>query len=405
MPSQLWSQDVFSRGELSPYMRARVSVNQYYQGLRTAKNVLTYPQGAAGKRFGTLYMAVLNAGITNYDQIFFQTFQYLNECVYQILFRPLAIDIYLEGILIASVVTTLDQTDVWNLDYTVIDNRFRVSGEGFRPKDLIRSASAANVLVSITANEFDLTTPVTSGLIVPVKITTSGTLPTTVPAVKAGVTYFAKYTSTTTAKLYATSKDAADDVNEFTLSSLGTCTNNIVPQNTWAFSNVTFKNYPVYDFNGGYDTYTFTPSAISGAAVTLTSSTAIFHDYHVGGAYVGGGGTSASSTYIYIAIRRGPMKTPTTGTQVFNPQVQTTTGSSFVLNSSSGFPVDWLPNKQKNNVIDWYATNRLTNNYLSPNTTAAQGAFIYGFDLMQGLEYLQVTCDKHSNCHPKGLSQ
>jgi hypothetical protein len=101
--------------------------------------------------------------------------------------------------------------------------------------------------------------------------------------------------------------------------------------------------------------------------------------------YVGGGGTSSSSTYIYIAIRRGPMKTPTTGTQVFNPQVQTTTGSSFVLNSSSGFPVDWLPNKQKNNVIDWYATNRLTNNYLSPNTTASQGAFIYGFDLMQGV--------------------
>jgi hypothetical protein len=36
-------------------------------------------------------------------------------------------------------------------------------------------------------------------------------------------------------------------------------------------------------------------------------------------------------------------------------------------------------------VGDWFATARLTNNYLSPNTTAAEGAFTYGFDRMQGV--------------------
>jgi hypothetical protein len=92
------------------------------------------------------------------------------------------------------------------------------------------------------------------------------------------------------------------------------------------------------------------------------------------------------STYIYIAIRRGPMKVPTLGTTVFSPQVQTPTGSTgYVMAGSSGFPVDWIPTKQKNNVIDWYSTSRLTNNYLSPNTTAAEGAYTYGFDLMQGV--------------------
>ena len=45
---------------------------------------------------------------------------------------------------------------------------------------------------------------------------------------------------------------------------------------------------------------------------------------------------AASSTYIYIAIRRGPMKTPTSGTSVFAPVAQT--GDS---NISVGFPTDF----------------------------------------------------------------
>jgi hypothetical protein len=47
--------------------------------------------------------------------------------------------------------------------------------------------------------------------------------------------------------------------------------------------------------------------------------------------------TNASGqTYIYIAIRRGPMKTPTTGTSVFNTALRTTGNPNFV----AGFPVE-----------------------------------------------------------------
>ena len=63
MPYQLWSQDNFSKGELSPYMYGRVTVNEYNNGLKQAKNVLTYPTGAAGKRFGTLFQSVLSSSI------------------------------------------------------------------------------------------------------------------------------------------------------------------------------------------------------------------------------------------------------------------------------------------------------------------------------------------------------
>jgi hypothetical protein len=90
--------------------------------------------------------------------------------------------------------------------------------------------------------------------------------------------------------------------------------------------------------------------------------------------------------YIYIAIRRGPMAVPTVGTTVFSPQVQTITGgANNVMASNSNFPIDWLPTRQSGVVSDWYQTSRLTNNYMSPNTTAAEAAYTYGFDKMSGV--------------------
>ena len=46
----------------------------------------------------------------------------------------------------------------------------------------------------------------------------------------------------------------------------------------------------------------------------------------------------AGTTSMYIAIRRGPMKVPTVGTQVFSPIARTGTGSATTL--TTGFPVD-----------------------------------------------------------------
>ena len=48
-------------------------------------------------------------------------------------------------------------------------------------------------------------------------------------------------------------------------------------------------------------------------------------------------GVFENGTYIYIAIRRGPMKTPTVGTEVFSASTSTQSSSALV---SSGFPVD-----------------------------------------------------------------
>jgi hypothetical protein len=87
--------------------------------------------------------------------------------------------------------------------------------------------------------------------------------------------------------------------------------------------------------------------------------------------------------YIYIAIRRGPMKMPTVGTSVFSPQ--TWTGSTGQVNIPTNFPVDLgisgraIPGTGHYS----YAQNRLAGvgASLRTNTTDAEvgPGIIYGF--------------------------
>jgi hypothetical protein len=51
-------QNNFVSGELSPLMRGRTDINQYYQGLQTANNVVLVPQGGVKRRPGTEYIGV-----------------------------------------------------------------------------------------------------------------------------------------------------------------------------------------------------------------------------------------------------------------------------------------------------------------------------------------------------------
>lgn len=315
MPYQLWSQDNFSKGELSPFMYARAQVNQYFDGLKTAQNVLNYPTGAAGKRFGTLYQATLS-GLTAFNQLFFQTFQWFDNALFQLVFTPLNIAIYLEGILINNVVTTLDAVDVYNLSSTVLGGAFRVSGAGFKPYDLTLSsdAPAGNVITGSVGDTFTLTGAVTAGQVLPVQFTTTLTLPVTSPQIKVGVTYFAKNLTGSTIAIYSTARDAKFDLNRYTITNAGTGVVTLITYNTWTFAHSVFKNLPFYDFNGAitsYDALTFTPSATVGNAVTITVSGPgypLLDSSYVGGAFIGAGGTSritavASVTSFTVAVQ------------------------------------------------------------------------------------------------------
>ncbi len=313
MPQTIWSQEIFTRGELSPLMYTRVSVNAYYNALKTATNVLSYPQGAAGKRFGTEYLNEVT-GVTDEREIFFCTFQYYDQCVYQIVIKPSAIDIYLEGTLQASVNASaisasggpLTAEDIETIDHTILENRliFCVdrgsSSDPIRPQQVTRgnSTAIATSTVNTSTNVVTHTGTLTAGGVYPVRFTFTGTRPTTSPQIINGRVYFVKSLTNTTYKVYTNAVDAANDDNEVDFSTVGV-TWSATPLTNWTISNYTFNFVPVYDFaDFSYSSITFTLSATSGPLVTLTSSANIFSLSYINGVFEAQGGIARIGGYV-----------------------------------------------------------------------------------------------------------
>jgi len=91
------------------------------------------------------------------------------------------------------------------------------------------------------------------------------------------------------------------------------------------------------------------------------------------------GSIGPSRTFIYIAIRRGPMATPTTGTSVFSVDTYNQTSASdpaFNLGKVADMGFRRINNFESN----WTLQSRLTGNGgLITNTTAAESTQNYGF--------------------------
>ena len=97
---------------------------------------------------------------------------------------------------------------------------------------------------------------------------------------------------------------------------------------------------------------------------------------------------SASTDYIYIAIRRGPMKVPTDATKVFTPVLRNGTGSNATVTSAGGV-VDLVIPFIRNGaaVPNWF--DRLRGRYLElrSNGTNQENSYsdtLTGFDVMTG---------------------
>ena len=299
-------------------MYARVSVSPYYNGLKTATNVITFPQGAAGKRFGTFYQNTIT-GITDANDIYFQSMQYLNECVYLICFVPGAINIYLEGVLVQTVANSPITANLMRLiDHTVLDNIFRVTTGILAPQDLTRSADSPATITNFDTvnNIITLGTSYTPGLILPVRFSfaagVGNALFTTSPQIFSQKTYFLYFLTATTAQIYMTAPNAKFQTSPLQILGSGTGTQYATTLNTWAIGQTPIETYayPVFDFGQvNYSALTFTPSSMTGNAITITISggSGIFNSTYVGGVFSGNGGIArilsiTSSTVVVASV-------------------------------------------------------------------------------------------------------
>ena len=142
------------------------------------------------------------------------------------------------------------------------------------------------------------------------------------------------------------------------------------------------QNWTIHDTMRGY---TANPTG----QATLHPNNSDAEDFGVDAALTSTGFRSINSstgvTYIYIAIRRGPMKTPESGTEVFFPYAQGGTGSFSV-----GFPTDLsIMAKRAGNGLNSTVGDRLRGSapFLSTSLTSAEDVGIdWQFDLQDDFQ-------------------
>ena len=109
--------------------------------------------------------------------------------------------------------------------------------------------------------------------------------------------------------------------------------------------------------------------------------------------FVGGtaGSGGSTNTFIYIAIRRGPMRTPTSGTDVYKGIARNGTGTDTTV-TGVGFTPDLVLTRNRGGASGYSFTSfdrlRGANNFISTNATSAENGSVTnaltGFDVMNG---------------------
>jgi hypothetical protein len=115
--------------------------------------------------------------------------------------------------------------------------------------------------------------------------------------------------------------------------------------------------------------------------------------------YSGTGYNASSSTYIYIAIRRGPLAPPESATEVFDVSDGSAGASGNAGRYRSGFTVDMGLERDVTGSDNWEAVTRmLQGTSLRPNDTTAEDTGVGGakFDYMDGWNSGTAWADSYS---------
>ncbi len=143
-------QSDFKFGEVSPLLFARTSSPIYGNAAKRLRNCLVLPQGGATRRFGLKYISNLTALNSNYVQYYPFFFIHEDGSKYILLFTPLAITIYYNDAVVATVVSTYTAADILLLDVAQSNNLVFIACRGKPVAILSRVAAHATWSLNAT---------------------------------------------------------------------------------------------------------------------------------------------------------------------------------------------------------------------------------------------------------------
>ena len=155
-------QSNFTTGEIDPLLRSRIDINQYYNALEQARNVLIQPQGGATRRPGLQFISEIPSAANPQDGCRLVPFEFSTTQSYMLLFVHNRMYIYKDKVLQTNInssgndylVTTITSTMIKTMDFAQSADTLIVVQEDMAPKQITRGGSHTAWTISDVSFEF-----------------------------------------------------------------------------------------------------------------------------------------------------------------------------------------------------------------------------------------------------------
>jgi hypothetical protein len=151
----------FTSGELDPKLRARIDLQQYYNGMETAQNIVVQPQGGFVRRDGSRYLTTLPASAANGVRLVH--FEFSVDDSYMLIFVDERMYIFKDGVQITDINGSGDDyLDVPKITDAVIPtmcwaqsaDTLIIVQQSMTPQKIVRGASDSDWTVSDLSFDF-----------------------------------------------------------------------------------------------------------------------------------------------------------------------------------------------------------------------------------------------------------
>ncbi len=155
-------QSNFTTGEIDPLLKSRIDINQYYNALEQARNVLIQPQGGATRRPGLQFISEIPSAANPQNGCRLVPFEFSTTQSYMLLFVHNRMYIYKDKVLQTNInssgndylVTTITSTMIKTMDFAQSADTLIVVQEDMAPKKITRGGSHTSWTISDISFEF-----------------------------------------------------------------------------------------------------------------------------------------------------------------------------------------------------------------------------------------------------------
>ena len=152
----------FTTGEIDPLLTSRIDINQYYNGLDKARNVLIQPQGGVVRRPGLEYIGTIPSAANPQNGSRLVPFEFSTSQSYMLLFVNNRMYIYKDKVLVTNInatgndylTTTISSSYINFMDYAQSADTLIVVHEDMQPKQITRGGSDSTWTISDITFEY-----------------------------------------------------------------------------------------------------------------------------------------------------------------------------------------------------------------------------------------------------------